>query len=637
MSTNQNESKPVGEQATYPEPDVDTPPETKGYVHEEERNDYNDSKLIVIRKTEIEADQYKKSPILTALLLFSAFLIGYGYGLDGNVRYVYTAQASASYGHHSLISTIGVINAVIGAASQILYARLSDVYGRLRLLITAIVFYVVGTIIQCKANDIQKYCAGAVFYNLGYVGVLLIVLLILSDASSLRWRLFYQFIPTLPFIINTWISGNVTEAVGLEHWSWGIAMWAFIFPLSSLPFICCLLHMKFLARNDPEYLELKRQKTYYQKNGLWNTLSELFWRLDVIGVFVMIVCLGCLLVPLTLASNVSSRWSSGKIIGPLVLGVVLIPVWVVIQSKVSKYPMAPFHLLKDRGIWSALALSFLLDFIFYMATDYLYTVLIVSVNQSIKSATRITSLSSFTSTVWSPLFSLIVAYFRRLKPFIVMGVSIWFLACGLLYHFRGGESAKSGIIGGLVVWGIGTTMFTYPIAVSMQSATTHEHMATVTALSYVLYRVGTAVGNSVSGAIWTQLLPDRLERNLGNATMAAEVFADPYVFCNNYPYGTPERSAVVSAYIYIQKLETLVALVFCVLLVGFSLFLRDPKLTDKVAYEEAEIGGDDVVKTDDAIFGKTFGRIFGSGKQNVTSSATEDTDSVEKAPVNTAT
>jgi SIT family siderophore-iron:H+ symporter-like MFS transporter len=563
-------------------------------------SDYNDTKDIVVKKAELQAAQYSGSILRTIILLVSAFIIGYGYGLDGNVRYVYTAYASASYGTHSLISTIGVINAVIGAASQIVYARLSDVFGRLILLITAVVFYVIGTIIQSQAYDIQRYCAGAVFYNLGYVGVILIVLIIMSDMSSLRWRLFYQFVPTLPFIINTWISGNVTSAVGaLDNWSWGIGMWAFIFPLTSLPLICCMLHMRWMASKTPEWEELTARQTYYQKHGLKKTLVELFWRLDVLGVILLTALLGCILVPLTLAAGVHDKWKSGKIIGPLVLGFVLIPFFILLEAKVAKYPLAPFKLLKDRGIWAALALSFLLNFIYYMASDYLYTVLIVAVNQSVKSATRITSLSSFVSTVWSPLFALIVAYYRRLKPFIIMGVSLWFLATGLLYHFRGGDESKSGIIGALVVWGIGTTMFSYPINVSMQSATSHENLATVAALGYTMYRIGSAVGNAVSGAVWTQLLPSDLEKQLGNATLAASVYADPYTFAIAYPWGTPERQAVVQSYRYIQRLETLIALCFCTLLVLFALFLRNPVLTDKVAHDEVLEDGEMVLQKDD--------------------------------------
>lgn len=106
---------------------------------------------LIIQQTEIFGAAYNKW-YLQVFLLLSAFICGYGYGLDGNIRYIYTGYATSSYSEHSLLSTINVINAVVSAASQIIYARLSDVFGRLYLFISAVILYVVGTIIQSQAS-----------------------------------------------------------------------------------------------------------------------------------------------------------------------------------------------------------------------------------------------------------------------------------------------------------------------------------------------------------------------------------------------------------------------------------------------------------------------------------------------------
>lgn len=68
-----------------------------------------------------------------------------------------------------------------------------------------------GTIIQFQAYDVQRYAAGAVFYNAGNVSINLALTLILSDCSSTEWRLFYQFVPVWPYIISTLISGAITS------------------------------------------------------------------------------------------------------------------------------------------------------------------------------------------------------------------------------------------------------------------------------------------------------------------------------------------------------------------------------------------------------------------------------------------
>lgn len=462
-----------------------------------------EEKSIGVLKAEIIAAQWAGKWYYQAILLFSAFLVGYGYGLDGQIRYVFTGYATASYAEHSLLTTIGVVTAVAAAACQPVYARLSDVFGRFELFIVSIVFYVVGTIIESQSKSVQIYAAGSVFYQIGYTGVILIIMCILADFSSLKWRLFYLFVPTFPFIINTWISGDVTSALGMD-WSWAIGMWAFIFPLLCLPMIGCMLHMRWLAGRTEEWRQFRIRQTKFQELGPVGFAVYLFWKLDIIGLLLLIVCLGCLLVPLTIAGGVKSKWQDGSIIAPIVIGGLLLPVFGFWESYGARHPIAPFHLLKDRGVWAALVISFLLNFISAIESSYLYAVLLVAVDETQKSATRITSLSSFVSVIGGVFFGLFVVKWRRLKGFIIFGCAIWMVSLGILLHFRSGTSATAGIIGGVCLMGFGTTFFSYPVNVSMQTCTTHEHMAVIISLGLTVYRIGYAAGSSVAGAVWTQ-------------------------------------------------------------------------------------------------------------------------------------
>lgn len=44
------------------------------------------------------------------------------------------------------------------------------------------------------------------------------------------------------------------------------------------------------------------------------------------------------------------------------------------------------------------------------------------------------------------------------------------------------------------------------------------------------------------------MLPQKLAYQLGNATLAAEVYGDPFTFASLNPMGTPDREMVVVAY-----------------------------------------------------------------------------------------
>lgn len=559
----------------------------------------HDLRLVVVARMEIMNSQYDNF-YLKFIFYFSTFVVGFAYMLDSTTRYYYTNYATGALGNNSLLSTVNVLTAIIGAAGQIVFARMSDIFGRIEMYVVSVLFYVVGTIIQCQATNIAKYATGAVFYNLGFVGLVLILVLILSDFSSMRWRLFAILCPTFSYIIITWISGNVVSAVGPEaNWKWGIGMWAFIFPLANIPFMICIGHMWIKARKTQDWIDLNGvRRKFVKKKGYMSFLIELCLELDLVGALLMTVSLGCILAPLTLAGGYESKWQQGSIIAPIVVGVVLVPVFYCWERFVSKFPLTPMSFYNDRAIYCPLLISFTFMFISLLVSEYLYNVLTVSVNQSIESATRILSLSSFTAEISGFFYALVLVEIKRPQPFLVFGTLMWMLSLGLMYHFRSGMDAKAGIIAAEVVQGFGTGFFSYAITVIMQSRVPHEQLASVTAWGYVLYRVGGAVGSSVGGAIWTQILYKRL-LTLLSPEDAELCFLEPQTFILNYTWGTSERMAAVEGYRHIQRILTLVGLVFCVPLILFAVFTTNIKLKAKVANVEFDKDGNVVEVQDD--------------------------------------
>ncbi|ANB13923.1 Sit1p [Sugiyamaella lignohabitans] len=546
-------------------------------------------KSIGVRKVEIYSSQYKL--VGKIFVFFSVFLVSYAYGLDSNIRYVYQATATSSYAEHSLLSTVNVIKAVIGAAGQPVYARLSDVFGRLELFIAAILFYVVGTIIESQAYDVQRFAGGAILFQVGYTGIVLLMELIVADFSFLNWRLVASFVPALPFIINTWISGNITGDMGLR-WSWGIGMWAIIFPVASIPLLICLIHMRYRAHKSGQMDAIKAEETDFQRLGFWGFMKHLFWQLDVVGIILLIAVFALILVPFTIAGGVEEEWKKAKIIAPLVIGFCCIPVFAVWEFKYAPIPLVPMKHLRNRTVYSAVCIAVLINFIWYMQGDYMYTVLVVAVNQSTTSANRITSLYSFVSVITGTILGLIVARLRYLKGFIVFGTCMWLLSMGLLIHYRGGTDSKSGIIGSMCVLGFGAGLFTYPVQVMIQASVKHEHMAIITSLYLASYNIGSALGGSVSGAIWTQILPKELSKRLSDPALVTAAYGSPFTFIISYPWGTPERMAVVEAYKHVQKILLIVGTCLCVPLIFFALIIDNYKLESVQSLPGAEKDGE---------------------------------------------
>jgi SIT family siderophore-iron:H+ symporter-like MFS transporter len=123
--------------------------------------------------------------------------------------------------------------------------------------------------------------------------------------------------------------------------------------------------------------DLRRFQTPFQKYGGWSLVKALFWQLDIVGIILMICMFGFILVPFTIAGGIAASWAQAKIIAPLIIGIILIPIWV-LWEWASPYPMVPFRvrlscpyhhiqtnfvqLLKDRAVWGALGIAFFLMF-----------------------------------------------------------------------------------------------------------------------------------------------------------------------------------------------------------------------------------------------------------------------------------
>ncbi|OBA20305.1 MFS general substrate transporter [Metschnikowia bicuspidata var. bicuspidata NRRL YB-4993] len=561
-----------------------------GQVHPDGTPFSSTARSYGVRRTELMTAQFSTTWLKIAFYV-AAFLCSYVYALDGTLRSTFTVYATSSYSQHSLYTAVAVIRAVIAAASQPTYARLSDRFGRLELFLVSIVFYVVGTIIQSQAYDVQRFAGGAVLYQIGYSGVQLLLEVTLSDMSTLNWRLFASFIPALPFIINTWASGYIAADILADHgWSYGVWIWAIIFPAASVPLLGCFIYMRVAAGRTEEWAQIKAEEKEEQKGK--NIFKELFWQLDVVGILLIICVFGFILVPFTLAGNKtaslvtsSEAWKQAKIIAPLVVGVCLIPVLILWEGKWARFPIVPFALLKDRGVWAALIIACLVNFIWYMPNSFMYTVLVVGLNTSILAAIRITSLYSFVSVITGPLLGFVLVKVRRTKAFIIFGCAMWFVAMGILYHFRGSndgvnnEYVKHGIIGGECLMGFGAGFFTYVTQLSIQTCTNHEYMAVVLSLYLASYNIGSALGSAVSGAIWTQLMPSTIAQYMealgADPSTATEAYQSPFTFITEYAWGSSERIAVALAYADIQRKMIIVALCLCALMLVMSLLLRD--------------------------------------------------------------
>lgn len=518
-----------------------------------------------------------------AIIFFGIFLVGYAYGLESQVRSTYQPYATSSFNLHSYLSTINVLRSVVAVAVQPTAAKVADVFGRFEVIVVATLFYVFGMAIESTAISVYTFCAGGIIYQIGYTAIVLLMEILIADFSSMRARVFFSYIPALPFVINTWLSGTVTSAVlRVTTWRWGIGMWCIIYPVVSMPLLVTLY-----------VVERRVKRTESPKPHANCKFKEFMSQLDVVGLALIVAAFSLVLAPLTVAGGVASHWQDAKILVPLTLGVLFIPLFIFWEKNVAQIPMVPFHLLKDRGVWAALAVRSLLNFAWYTQGTYLYTVLVVAFDFSVQTATRILSFFSFFGVASGVMVGLLVYRLRRLKSIIILGTFAFMATFGLLIYFNGGanDTMRAGIICAQVLIGLAGGLFAYPTQASIQASASRDHVAILTGLYLSFYNVGSAMGTCVAGAIWTQNLYHQLQTNLEfqpDETLAEVIYNNPFEAIKHYAVGSDVRSAMIMSYRYVQQLLCVAGFCICIPMIVFAFLLRNPRLSNGQVQEDGE-------------------------------------------------
>ena len=286
--------------------------------------------------------------------------------------------------------------------------------------------------------------------------------IIISDISSLRDRVLFTIMPSIPSAINTWVGGDVAAALldkryagparstddadtlnSLDNWRWGYGMFCILTPVLAVPIITTLSIAMRVRKSDADYVRPppRRQETWEK------TLVAFFWQLDLVGLLLFVGGAAMVLVTITLANSRTARWSDGQCsllwpspsltraslahsIALLVIGFLCCISFVIWERYFAKHPLIPFKLLTSRTVVCCLLIALFHPMAGGIVGGYFYTFLLVAANQSVKSATRLGFLPSLTGTVVAIIGSFAIRYTRRLKPFIIFGFVVQTLGIG---------------------------------------------------------------------------------------------------------------------------------------------------------------------------------------------------------------
>jgi len=457
-------------------------------------------------------------------------------------------------------------------------AKIANVFGRLEAFSFSVFLYVIGYIQMAGSNNITAFASAQIFYSAGSTGLQILIQIFVADTSDLLNRALFSSLPDVPFLITVWVGAPIASSL-LKHttWRWGYGLWTIVLPAAFLPLALSLfLNMRKAARFYP------LPPSPWKGRSVLGGLKHLWYELDFMGLLLLSAAISLILIPLTLAATAKSHWRNASIIAMVVVGCVCLVVFPFWESnhKLAPRPFLSLRLLTNPNVLAGCAIGFFYFAVFYTSIQpYFFSYLQVVQNESITAAGHVTQTFTFTSTVTAICISFIIKYTRHYKYYITAGACIYLLGIGLMIRYRTIGSSTSQIVGTQIAVGIGGGMVNVPAQLGVQAAVSHSDVAAATAIFLTIVEIGGAVGNAISGAVWTANLPAKLALYLPPAAQAdATLIFGNLTLAKSYLEGTPERAAIDRSYQETMNILLIIAACLAAPLIPLSLVMRNYKL-----------------------------------------------------------
>ncbi|KAF7940449.1 uncharacterized protein EAE98_000576 [Botrytis deweyae] len=216
-------------------------------------------------------------------------------------------------------------------ATQSLYGKLSDIYGRKSTILASYVFFALGCAICGLGWNLPVVVVGRLVAGVGGAGINCLVSIVIADMVPIRevakWRSYVNIAATTGRSLGGPIGGFLTDTIG---WRWS-----------------------FLAQCPPTILALmlviwKLDITPQQICGRQSHFSKLR-RIDFLGSIFLSVSIVCGLMVLDLGGH-RMPWTDLKLLSLLGISVAAGIIFFLVEGFWAKEPIFPLRLLRNRDV-----------------------------------------------------------------------------------------------------------------------------------------------------------------------------------------------------------------------------------------------------------------------------------------------
>jgi len=392
------------------------------------------------------------------------------------------------------VTTAYLITATV---STPLYGKLSDIYGRRPLFLTAISIFVLGSLLSAFATSMYQLAAFRAFQGLGAGGLFSMAFAILADIVPPRQRAKYQGYFLAVFgtssVIGPLIGGlfaGASTILGITGWRW---VFLINVPIGLIAFaiVFKVLHIPFTRRDH---------------------------RIDWWGAVALVVGI----VPLLIVAEQANTWGwgSSRILGLLATAVVGIVAFILVEVRMKDDALIPMRLFRSNTFSLGLTANVLIGLGMFGAISMLPLYL-----QLVKGATPTQSglllLPLMVGLMAGSITSgQLTSKTGRYKIFPVIGTSLLVVSFGLLLFVKVDSSYLQLDINFLLI-GIGLGLCMQTLLIAVQNAVPARDIGVATSSATFFRQLGGTLGVAVFLALLFDGLPnkiaDALRSSFGNS------------------------------------------------------------------------------------------------------------------------